>query len=198
MEGAGYSARPPVRRGARSAAAARRDPAPTLAAVFPFLLIVFLVTPIVELYLIVQVAGEVGVLNTIALLVLISAVGAWLVKREGLGILRKAEAEMAAGRIPGRQLVDGLLVLFGGALMLTPGFATDALGLSLLFPPTRMLLRASTARWFGRRMERGRHTMAWRVDLGGHRHGGFHGTGDDPIDVESWRDDEPPKRPELG
>lgn len=165
---------------------------------FPLLLVLFLVTPIVELYLIVQVAGEVGVLNTIALLVLISAVGAWLVKREGLGILRRAEAEMAAGRLPGRQLVDGFLVLFGGALMLTPGFATDALGLSLLFPPTRMLLRASTSRWFARRMAKGRHTMAWRVDLGGQRHGGFHGPGDGPIDVESWRDDDPPQRPELG
>ena len=162
------------------------------------LFLIFVVTPIVELVVIVQVAGSTGVMNTIGLLVLVSLVGAWLVRREGLGILRRAQAELAEGRMPGRELVDGLLVLFGGALMLTPGFATDALGLSLLFPPTRMLLRASTARWFGRRMERGRHTMAWRVDLGGHRHGGFHGTGDDPIDVESWRDDEPPKRPELG
>ena len=164
---------------------------PTLSAVFLLLVLVFLVTPIVELYLIVQVAGEVGVLNTIALLILVSVVGAWLVRREGLGILRRAQEEMAQGRVPGRELVDGLLVLFGGALMLTPGFATDALGLSLLFPPTRVLLRAVASRWFGRRMASGRTTMAWRVDPGGQGPEG-------PIDVESWRDDDPPLRPELG
>ena len=98
---------------------------------------------------------------------------------------------MAQGRVPGRELVDGLLVLFGGALMLPPGFATDALGLSLLFPPTRALLRAVASRWFGRRMESGRTTMAWRVDLGGQGP-------EEPIDVESWRNDDPPSRPELG
>ncbi|MBC8365095.1 MAG: FxsA family protein [Actinobacteria bacterium] len=161
---------------------------------FLLLLVLFLVTPIVELYLIVQVAGGVGLLNTIALLFLVSAVGAWLVRREGLGILRRAQDEMAQGRVPGRQLVDGLLVLFGGALMLTPGFATDALGLSLLFPPTRALLRVVASRWFGRRMSDGNSTMAWRVDLGGHGGHGHEG----PIDVESWRDDDPPSRPELG
>ena len=68
---------------------------------FLLLVLVFLVTPIVELYLIVQVAGEVGVLNTIALLILVSVVGAWLVRREGLGILRRAQEEMAQGRVPG-------------------------------------------------------------------------------------------------
>ena len=101
------------------------------------------------------------------LLFLVSVVGAWLVRREGLGILRKAQEEMAQGRVPGRQLVDGLLVLFGGALMLTPGFATDALGLSLLFPPTRALLRAVASRWFGRRMANGQPTMTWRFHPGG-------------------------------
>ncbi len=167
------------------------EPRPYAGWVFLLLLVLFVVTPIVELYLIVQVAGEVGVLNTIALLFLVSGVGAWLVRREGLGILRKAQEEMAQGRIPGRQLVDGLMVLFGGALMLTPGFATDALGLSLLFPPTRVLLRGVASRWFGRRVASGGTNMAWRVDLGGQHPGG-------PIDVESWRDDDPPQHPELG
>ena len=93
-----------------------------------------------ELAVIVQVAGSTGVLNTIGLLVLVSVVGAWLVRREGLGILRRAQREAAAGRIPGREMVDGLLVLGAGALMLTPGFVTDAVGLALLFPPTRAFL----------------------------------------------------------
>ncbi len=74
------------------------------------LFLVFVVTPIVELAVIVQVAGSTGVMNTIGLLVLVSLVGAWLVRREGLGILRRAQAELAEGRMPGRELVDGLLV----------------------------------------------------------------------------------------
>ena len=73
------------------------------------LFLVFVVTPIVELAVIVQVAGSTGVLNTIGLLVLISVVGAWLVRHEGLGILRRARREAAAGRIPGREIIDGLL-----------------------------------------------------------------------------------------
>ena len=74
------------------------------------LFLIFVVTPIVELAVIVQVAGSTGVMNTIGLLVLVSLVGAWLVRREGLGILRRAQAELAEGRMPGRELVDGLLV----------------------------------------------------------------------------------------
>jgi UPF0716 protein FxsA len=190
MEWAGYAT---LLMGPPAAVSGGRTP--TLSIVFPLLILLFIVTPIVELYLIVQVAGEVGVLNTIALLFLVSVVGAWLVRREGLGILRKAQEEMAQGRVPGRQLVDGLLVLFGGALMLTPGFATDALGLSLLFPPTRALLRAVASRWFGRRMANGQPTMTWGFDPGeGETVSPEFGT----INVESWRDDDPPSPPELG
>ena len=106
------------------------------------LFLIFVVTPIVELTVIVQVAGSTGVMNTIGLLILVSLVGAWLVRREGLGILRRAQAELAKGRMPGRELVDGLLVLLAGALMLTPGFVTDAVGLALLLPPVRAILRS--------------------------------------------------------
>ena len=145
------------------------------------LFLVFVVTPIVELAVIVQVAGSTGVLNTIGLLVLVSVVGAWLVRREGLGILRRARREAAAGRIPGREIVDGLLVLAAGALMLTPGFVTDAVGLALLFPPTRALVRAGATRRLTRSVANGgtTFTYGWRGEAM---------SGGGVLDADSWED----------
>ncbi|MDP6867280.1 MAG: FxsA family protein [Acidimicrobiales bacterium] len=152
------------------------------------LFLVFVVTPIVELAVIVQVAGSTGVLNTIGLLVLVSVVGAWLVRREGLGILRRAQREAAAGRIPGREMIDGLLVLGAGALMLTPGFVTDAVGLALLFPPTRALVRAVATRRLTRSLASGGtvFTYGWRGET-------MSGSG--VLDADSWEDG-PPGRPD--
>ena len=123
-----------------------------MAIVLLFLVVVFLAVPIVEIYLIVEVTRYAGILNTIALLILVSVIGAWMVRREGLGILRRAQSELAAGRTPGRQMVDGLLLLVAGVLMLTPGFATDTLGLALLFPPSRSTVREVLIRRFARRV----------------------------------------------
>ena len=128
---------------------------PSMTTVLVFLVVAFLAVPIVEIYLIVEVARYAGILNTVALLVLVSVAGAWMVRREGLGILHRAQDELAAGRVPGRQVVDGLLVLVAGALMLTPGFATDALGLALLFPPSRIAVREVLIRRFARRVNLG-------------------------------------------
>ena len=157
------------------------------------LFLVFLVTPIVELVVIVRVAGSAGVLNTIGLLILVSMVGAWLVRREGLGILRRAQGEMAEGRMPGRELVDGLLVLLAGALMLTPGFVTDAIGLLLLFPPSRMVIRGIATRRLVRSSPGG--GIRWQFGGGGSHErwrqdgpaGGPFGGG--ILDADSWEDD---------
>ena len=119
---------------------------------FGLLAILFLVVPIVELYVIVQVAGSLGVLETIALLIVVSLVGAWLVRHQGMAIWRRAPREMAEGRMPDRSLLDGLLVLMGGALLLTPGFVTDAVGLMAVFPPTRTLMRTALRRRFAGRI----------------------------------------------
>ena len=119
------------------------------------LLLAFLVVPIVELAVIVQVAGSMGVLPTLALLVLISVAGAWLVKREGLGIWRRLQATLARGELPTDNVVDGLCILFAGALLLTPGFVTDGLGFLLLIPPSRAVVRAVLLRRFRRRIEAG-------------------------------------------
>jgi UPF0716 protein FxsA len=115
------------------------------------LVLAFVAVPFVELYVILQVSHVVGVLDTIGLLLLVSVVGAWLVKREGLGVLRRAQGQLERGRMPGNELLDGVLVLAAGALLLTPGFVTDAVGVLLLLPPVRLAVRAVARRRLGRR-----------------------------------------------
>jgi UPF0716 protein FxsA len=106
------------------------------------LFVVFVVVPVVELAVLIQIGHVIGTWNAIGLLLLVSLAGAWLVKREGLGVLRRFRQQMDAGRVPGRELADGVLILFAGALLLTPGFVTDFFGLLLLVPPVRSAVRA--------------------------------------------------------
>ena len=117
------------------------------------LVLLFLVLPIAELYVLVQVAQGVGVLNTIGLLIVVSVVGAWLCKREGVAVLRRIRASLDRYELPDRELVDGGLILFAGALMLTPGFLTDCLAVLLLLPPTRIVFRNVVLRALQRRTQ---------------------------------------------
>jgi UPF0716 protein FxsA len=110
------------------------------------LFLLFVVVPFAELYVILQVGHAIGALPTIALLIVMSVLGAALVKREGLGVLRRAQQRIDQGEVPGRELVDGVLILFAGALLLTPGFLTDVVGVLLLLPPVRLALRATAIR----------------------------------------------------
>ena len=120
---------------------------------FAALALAFLVVPFVELYLLITAGQAIGVMPTIVAVVAVSAVGAWLVKREGLGLVRSARHQMEMGNVPGRELVDGMLVLLAGALLLTPGFLTDGIGLALLVPPVRSFLRSASTRWLQRRVD---------------------------------------------
>ena len=118
------------------------------------LALAFLVVPIIEIAVIIKVGAAIGVLNTVGLLVLSSIVGSWLMKREGLGVLRRIQSQLANGMVPGKELVDAFLIMMGGALMLAPGFLTDIAGMLLLLPPVRagvrgVLRRRFTARVFG-------------------------------------------------
>jgi UPF0716 protein FxsA len=124
--------------------------------VLGLLALLFLIVPIVELAVIIQVGQALGVVETIGLLVLISAAGAWLVKREGMGVWRRFNQQLAAGRMPGRELADGVLILMAGALLLTPGFVTDCVGILLLLPPVRSAIRAAALRRVQWRVERRR------------------------------------------
>ncbi len=118
---------------------------------FAVLALLFLVVPFVELFLLIQVGQAVGALPTILALVVVSVVGAWLVKREGMGVLRRAREQVQSGRVPGNELVDGVLILFAGALLVTPGFLTDVLGILLLVPPVRVMLRSAASARLARR-----------------------------------------------
>ena len=112
----------------------------------------FIVVPFIELYVILQIGREIGALWTIALLVFMSVAGAALVKREGFGVLRRAQKRMEAGQVPGRELVDGVMILFAGALLLTPGFLTDVFGILLLLPPIRATLRVAAIKALRKRV----------------------------------------------
>jgi UPF0716 protein FxsA len=107
----------------------------------PLLLVLFVVVPILEIYVIIQVGQAIGALWTVLLLVVDSIVGALLMRSQGRAAWRRFQAALAEGRMPGREVVDGVLVIFGGAFLLTPGFCSDAVGALLLLPPTRAVIR---------------------------------------------------------
>lgn len=107
----------------------------------PVLVLLFVVVPIVELFVIIQVGGAIGVVPTIGLLLVDSIVGSVLMRSQGRAAWGAFQAATAAGKVPAREVLDGGLVIFGGALLLTPGFVTDLLGLLLLLPPTRAIVR---------------------------------------------------------
>lgn len=136
----------------RNEGAGAADSLGSVGAVAAVLVVVFLVVPLVELYVLIQVGSAIGALNTIALLVLMGVAGGWLMKREGLSTMRRIQSQLGQGRLPGTELVDGFLILFGGALMLTPGFLSDAFGLALLVPPVRAVVRRVLARRFSARI----------------------------------------------
>lgn len=134
------------------------------------LVVLFLVVPIAELAVIVQVSDGIGLGNTLGLLILVSVVGAWLVKREGLGAWRRVQQQVNAGRVPATEMVDGVMILLGGALLLTPGFLTDAVGLALLLPPVRAVIRRVLRRritsWVTVVPSGAKATRVRRVDIG--------------------------------
>jgi UPF0716 protein FxsA len=160
---------------------------------FVVLALVFLVAPLVEIYVMVQVADLVGVPETILLLIFMSFLGAWLAKLAGLGVLNRLQRTLRAGRAPSNELVDGALVLFAGALMIAPGFLSDCLALLLLLPPSRAVVRGIVLRRLQARG--GVFQVLTTVPAGG---GGRGRRPDDVWDVESWEDDpDPPERPGL-
>jgi UPF0716 protein FxsA len=120
--------------------------------VLPLLVVLFIAVPIVELAVIIQVGQEIGVLPTIAILVADSILGSVLMRSQGRAAWRRFNEAIAAGRPPAREVLDGVLVIFGGALLLTPGFVTDILGLLLLIPPTRAVFRGLLVRRLGARL----------------------------------------------
>lgn len=105
------------------------------------LVALFIVVPIVELYVIIQIGSLIGVWPTIALLLADALLGSLLLRHQGRGAWRRFNTALAERRFPGREVADGLLIAIGGTLLLTPGFVTDIVGLTFLIPPTRAIVR---------------------------------------------------------
>ncbi|HTE70230.1 MAG TPA: FxsA family protein [Actinomycetes bacterium] len=120
----------------------------------PILAIAFIVVPLAELAVIIAVGDLIGLLPTLLLLLVVSAAGAWLSKREGLAAWRRFQLALAEGRVPTVEVADGAMILLAGALLLTPGFLTDVVGILLLLPPTRATARRLAPRLAARRMRR--------------------------------------------
>ena len=170
----------------------------------PILLLFFLfvVVPLAELYVIIQVAQEIGIIWTIALLLADSIIGTMLMRSQGRAAWRRFNEATAAGRIPAREVADGALIILGGAFLLTPGFLTDIIGFLLLIPPTRAIFRRSIVGLFARRsligyvgMRGGPHAeRAWRQRRGG---GGQNGAppGDYVEGTATDADDDEPPPP---
>jgi UPF0716 protein FxsA len=116
------------------------------------LILLFIVVPIAELAVIIEVGQAIGVWWTIALLIADSILGSVLMRSQGRAAWRRLGEAVRAGRPPTREVLDGTLVIFGGALLLTPGFISDVLGLVLLLPPSRAVVRRLLTRRFGRRL----------------------------------------------
>ena len=130
------------------------------------LVVLFLVVPILEIWLILQVGQVIGGWQTVGLLIAESLLGGWLVKREGRRAWRALQASLRTAVLPGRELLDGALVLVGGTLLLTPGFLTDVVGFFLILPFTRPLARRALTSLLTRRVLAGSRRRARRAGTG--------------------------------
>ncbi len=118
----------------------------------PLLALVFLLVPLAEVYVLIHVGQAIGAGWTVLLLLASAVLGSWLVRREGARAWRRFREAAAGGRPPAKEAVDGALVLIGGTLLVTPGFLSDVVGLFLLAPVTRPLVRGALVRAVGRRL----------------------------------------------
>jgi len=116
-----------------------------------WLFFLLIALPVAEIALLIAIGRQIGLAATVALLLVSGLLGAFLARRQGLAVVRKVQSEMAAGRVPAGQLVDGVLILLAGVLLILPGVLTDALGFFCLLPAGRTLLKA----WLRRRFEAG-------------------------------------------
>ncbi len=108
--------------------------------VFPSIFFLFIAMPIVEIFLLIKVGSSIGALLTIGIVILTAVIGTWMLRAQGLSTMNKARSKMSGGQIPAFEMMEGLALGVGGALLLTPGFVTDAIGFACLIPFTRRLL----------------------------------------------------------
>lgn len=122
---------------------------------FRILLLLFIIVPTIEIYVLIQVGKVIGGWQTVFLILLTGFLGAYLAKTQGRTVWMKLQTELEMGRPPGNAILDGICVLIGGILLLTPGFVSDILGLVLLLPPTRAPIKRLLRRWIEERLAKG-------------------------------------------
>jgi UPF0716 protein FxsA len=105
------------------------------------LVLIFVVAPLVELAVFVQAVQWIGLLETLLLLILVSTLGVFVVRHQGLGVLRRVREQLRAGVLPAADLLNGLLIVVAGILLVLPGFVSDVVAILLLLPPTRAFVR---------------------------------------------------------
>jgi len=123
---------------------------------FSKLLLIFIAIPLIELALLVKIGEIIGFWPTIGLVIVTGVIGASLAKAQGFLIFNKIQGELRAGRLPASEMIDGLLILIGGIVLLTPGLLTDLTGFALMIPPVRAVLKKWLRKKFGHMIETGR------------------------------------------
>lgn len=145
------------------------------------LLVLFIVVPALELGILIEVGRWIGTLPTLGLIAVTGIVGAYLARRQGLGVLAQIRSDMAAGKIPAGALADGVMILIAGAVLMTPGILTDALGFSLLVPPVRQAFKRAFLRRLERSVRAGRSQVTLRFREDASFRGGDSFSADDPF-----------------
>jgi UPF0716 protein FxsA len=154
-------------------------------------LAIFIIVPILEMVVLIEVGGIIGALPTILLVVLTATIGIWLLKLEGIATFNRFQQKMATGQLPETELLEGIMLLVGGALLLTPGFVTDAVGFTCLLPGlrrpiARWIMRQTVFRAFGA-FQPGNATFHTSFDAGKPS-----GTDQRTIEGEYRKEDDPP------
>jgi len=128
------------------------------------LLLLFTLVPLIELALLIEIGQEIGLWNTIAIVVLTGFIGAALARSEGFGIISRIQNELASGQLPGDSLIDGALVLAGALLLLTPGLITDAFGFALLLPFSRAFVKIYLKKYFRQKINSGEIQVNYKIE----------------------------------
>lgn len=123
------------------------------------LLILVILLPILEIYVLIESGRLIGAWPTVLLIVLTGVAGSWLMRQQGFALLARIQGEMVSGRLPAGALLDGAVIIAGGVLLLTPGFCTDLLGFTMLVPTTRRLWRRWLERWLAAKLASGHLTI---------------------------------------
>ena len=114
---------------------------------FRYIFLLFVAMPIIEIFLLIKIGGSIGALATIGIVILTAVIGTWMLRAQGLSTLAKAQSRLSGGQVPAFEMMEGLALGVGGALLLTPGFVTDAIGFACLLPFTRRWLARENNRF---------------------------------------------------